>query len=80
MLIRHLCIQLGIKDISSGKESLVLSFTQQTKLPADRVIELASLGNKKYTITPDHRLKIRMKDITWPRVFEEVEYLLKLCP
>lgn len=80
MYIRHQCIQLGVKDISSGKEFLVLSFTENTPLPVEKVIELASRGNKKYSITPDSRLKIRIKEITWPRVLEEVEQLLNLCP
>ena len=79
MLIRHQCIQLGVRDISSGKENLVLSFTQNTPLPGDKVIELASQSNKKYSITPDNRLKIRIKEITWSRVYEEVEQLLRLC-
>ena len=80
MLIRHQCINLGVKDISSGKESLVLSFTENTPLPVEKVVALTSQGNKKYTITPDNRLKIRIKEITWPRVYEEVEQLLRLCP
>lgn len=79
MLIRHSCIKLGVKDISSGKENLVLSFTENTPLPAQKVIQLASQANKKYSITPDNRLKVRMKEITWPRVFEEVSELLRLC-
>jgi len=80
MLIRHQCIQLGVKDISSGKENLVLSFTENTPLPVKTVIELASQANKKYSITPDNRLKVRIKEITWPRVHEEVTLLQKLCP
>ena len=80
MLIRHSCLKLGIKDISSGKESLVLSFTEHTPLPVEKVIELASQANKKHSITPDNRLKIRIKEISWPRVFEEVGELLRHCP
>lgn len=80
MLIRHQCLLLGVRDISSGKDSLVLSFTENTSLPVEKVIELASQSNKKYAITPDNRLKIRIKEQTWPRVYEEVELLLKLCP
>ncbi|MEM7647035.1 MAG: TRCF domain-containing protein, partial [Pseudomonadota bacterium] len=79
MLIRNSCLKLGVKDISNGKESVVLSFTEKTPLPAEKVIELASQANKKYTVTPDNRLKIKVKDITWPRVYEEVETLLKYC-
>ncbi len=79
MLIRRLCIDLGVKDISSGPESLVLSFTDHTPLTTKTVINLATQSNKKYSITPDNRLKVRMKEITWPRVFEEVTQLLKLC-
>jgi transcription-repair coupling factor (superfamily II helicase) len=80
MLIRHNCMQLGVEDISSGKQNLVLSFTEQTPLPVNKVIELTTQNNKKYSITPDNRLKIRIKEITWPRVLEEVELLLQFCP
>ncbi|MCJ8277892.1 MAG: hypothetical protein MJK18_13705 [Bdellovibrionales bacterium] len=79
MLIRRACINLGVKDISSGKESLVLSFTEHTPLPTEKVIELASQPNKKYSITPDNRFKIRLNDITWPKVYDEVQLLLKYC-
>ncbi len=80
MLIRHLCMTLGIKDISSGRENLVLSFTDHTPLPVEKVIKLTAQNNKKFSIAPDNRLKIRMKEITWPRVYDEVSQLLKLCP
>jgi transcription-repair coupling factor (superfamily II helicase) len=80
MLIRHQCMNLGVKDISSGKENLVLSFTDKTPLPVEKVIELTTQSNKKYSITPDNRLKIRMKDLGWPRVHEEVTILQRLCP
>lgn len=80
MLIRRLCIDLGVKDISSGPENLVLSFTESTRLSPKVVVGLTLQQNKKYSITPDNRLKIRMKEITWPRVLDEVEQLLRLCP
>jgi len=80
MLIRHQCIRLGVKDISSGRESLVLSFTDQTLLPPQKVIELTSQPNKKYSIAPNGRLKVRMKELSWPRVYEEVNQLLAFCP
>ena len=80
MLIRYSCIKLGVKHISSGKESLILSFTDKTAFPPEKAIELASLPNKKYSITPDNRLKIRLDDISWPKVYDEVSLLLKYCP
>ncbi len=80
MLIRHNCLRLGVRDISSGRENLVLSFTEQTPLPVAKVIDLTSQSNKKYSITPDNRLKIRIKEISWPRVLEEVDTLLQFCP
>ena len=46
----------------------------------EKVIELTTQTNKKYSITPDNRLKIRLKDITWPKVYDEVQLLLKYCP
>jgi hypothetical protein len=41
---------------------------------------LTTRENKKYQLAPDQRLKVRMNDFTWPRVLDELEYLLKLCP
>jgi transcription-repair coupling factor (superfamily II helicase) len=80
MLIRKTCRDLGVKDISAGTAWLTLAFTEKTLLPPHEVVRLATQDNKKYTITPDQRLKIRMKEITWPRVMEELEFLIKLCP
>lgn len=79
MLIRKMCRDLGIKDLSAGRNSIALSFTEATPLPTDEVVRLASRENKKYSIAPDSRFKIRMNEITWPRVLEELQYLTKLC-
>lgn len=78
MMIRHTCKELGIRDVSSGASAISLVFTENTKLPAHKVVELSLLPNKKYSITPDNRLKIRMNTITWQNIFEEVSYLKKL--
>ncbi len=80
MFIRHQCLQLGVRDISSGRESLILKFTENTPLPVHEVITLANQKNRKYSITPNNRLKIRIREITWPRVQGEMEFLLRLCP
>jgi transcription-repair coupling factor (superfamily II helicase) len=78
MLIRSLCRQLGVQDVSAGAKSISLKFSEKTKMKPDTVISLAMRENKKYSITPDNRLNIRMNNITWPAVFEEITYLLKL--
>jgi transcription-repair coupling factor (superfamily II helicase) len=78
MMIRHICKELGIRDVSSGPAAISLVFTENTKLPAQKVVELSLMANKKYSITPDNRLKIRMNEITWQNIFEEVSYLKKL--
>ncbi len=80
MLIRLNCKKLGIRDISAGKIGLSLAFTPQTPLTTDRVIELSTRPNKKYSITPDSRLIVRMHEITWPKVYDELNYLTSLCP
>lgn len=80
MMIRHACKELGIRDVSSGASAISLAFTEKTKLPASKVVELSLLPNKKYALTPDNRLKIRMNSITWQNILEEVGYLKKLLP
>jgi len=78
MLIRHQCKQLGVRDVSAGLKSVSLVFTEKTKLKPETAIQLAMRENKKYSITPDQRLNIRMNNITWSNVYEELSYLLTL--
>ncbi len=79
MLIRKVCKDLSVRDLSSGESTITLALTEKTPLPPQRVIELASRANKKYSITPDNRLRIRINEITWPRIHDELLYLLSLC-
>lgn len=78
MLIRAQCRHLGVKDISSGLKNISLKFSEKTKFKPEVAIQLAMRENKKYAITPDNRLNIRMNNLSWPAVYEELEYLLKL--
>ena len=78
MLIRKQCKDLGVRDISAGAKNISLIFTERTKLKPETAIQLAMRENKKYSITPDQRLNIRMNTITWSAVYEELNYLLKL--
>ncbi len=78
MLIRHHCRELGIRDLSSGPKTISLSFTERTPLPAKKVVELAVRDNKKYSLTPDNRLIVRMNNVAWPNIYDELIYLRKL--
>lgn len=78
MLIRRQCKELGVRDISAGVKSISLIFTERTKLRPEAVIQLAVRENKKYSITPDNRLNIKMSSITWGAVHEELSLLLNL--
>jgi transcription-repair coupling factor (superfamily II helicase) len=78
MLIRSECKKLGVKDVSAGLKNISLKFSEQTKMKPETAISLAMRDNKKYSINPDNRLNVRMNNITWPSVYEELQYLLKL--
>ncbi|RYZ75753.1 MAG: DEAD/DEAH box helicase, partial [Proteobacteria bacterium] len=78
MLIRHHCKQLGIRDLSSGPKTISLAFTEKTPLPPQRVVQLAQQDPKKYSLTPDMRLNIRLNAIAWPNIYEEILNLEKL--
>lgn len=78
MLIRRQCKELGVRDISAGVKSVSLIFTEKTKLKPEAVIQLAIRESKKYSITPDNRLNIKLATISWSAVHEELELLLKL--
>lgn len=75
MLIRAVCRDLGIKDLSAGVKNVSLLFAESTPMKPETVIRLATRENKKYSLTPDNRLNIRMNEITWARVVEELELL-----
>lgn len=78
MLIRKLCKDLGVRDVSAGTKNISLIFTERTRLKPETVIKLALRENKKYSLAPDQRLNVRMNSITWSNVFEELNYLLTL--
>lgn len=78
MLIRSYCKKLGVRDVSAGLKNISLIFTEKTKIKPETVIQLAMRENKKYSLTPDNRLNIRMNAITWVGVVEELKYLSKL--
>jgi transcription-repair coupling factor (superfamily II helicase) len=80
MLIRKMCCDLGIRDISAGPKRLSLAFTDNTPLPVVRVIELTTRENKKFSLTPDSRLVIRMNNISWPAICDELNLLSGMCP
>lgn len=79
MLIRHHCKKLGIRDLSSGPKNIALAFTDRTPLPPQRVVQLAQQDPKRYSLTPDMRLNIRMGNLTWPNIYDELLLLEKLC-
>lgn len=78
MLIRRQCKELGVRDISAAVKSVSLIFTEKTKIRPEAVIQLAIRESKKYSITPDNRLNIKLGTISWSAVYEELEALLKL--
>ncbi len=78
MLIRKQCKDLGVRDISAGAKSISLIFTERTRLKPETAIKLAMRENKKYSITPDQRLNVRLNTINWSSVYEELNYLITL--
>ncbi len=78
MLIRRQCKNLGVRDVSAGLKNISLIFTERTKLSPEKAIQLTMRENKKYSLTPDQRLNVRMNSITWSNVYEELNYLLGL--
>lgn len=80
MLIRALCKDLGVRDISAGLKTISLIFSEKTLMKPEVVIQLAMQENKKYSITPDNRLNVRLNNITWPAVLEELNQLVRRLP
>ncbi|MFZ4403000.1 MAG: transcription-repair coupling factor [Pseudobdellovibrionaceae bacterium] len=79
MLIRCQCKKLGIRDISAGLKSISLVFSDRTPITSEIAIQLAMRSNKKYSLTPDSRLNIRLNSITWIQVQQELDELAKIA-
>lgn len=79
MLIRKISKDLKVKDITAGKVGLSLILDDKTPLSIEKILKLTQRSDKKYSIAPDNRLKIRMKEVSWPRVYEELEFLKTNC-
>lgn len=77
MLIRQKCRILGVKDVSVGLKNVSLIFSPVSPLKTETVIRLATKENKKYSITPDSRLNIRLNNLAWPNILQELELLEK---
>jgi transcription-repair coupling factor (superfamily II helicase) len=77
MVIRRLCKDLGVRDISSGLKSLSLAFTDKTSVNPVTMVGLATREKAKYSLTPDSRLIIKMTDLGWQSIYEELVLLKK---
>ena len=78
MLIRRLCKELGVRDISSGPKNLSLLFSNSTKVKPEAIIKLALEQNKKFQITPEQSLIMKLNSTTWPSILEELKSLKKI--
>lgn len=77
MIIRRQCKDLGVRDISAGAKSLSLAFTDKTSVDPTTMVGLATREKAKYSLTPDSRLIVKMNDLGWQSVYEELELLKK---
>ncbi|MEQ1876976.1 MAG: transcription-repair coupling factor, partial [Bdellovibrionia bacterium] len=74
-LIRQLCQDLLIKDVSLGPKNLLLTFSEKTALSPEKIIQLAMRPEKKYRLSPNNRVSVRMEKQSWVQVHEELTYL-----
>ena len=80
MLIRAICRELQIRDLSSGPKAISLAFTENTPLPPSEIVALAAREKGRVVLTPDMRVNIRLDAITWPKIYDELLALRRLCP
>ncbi len=78
MLIRRACKDLGVRDINATKTSVTLAFTQHTSVAPEKMVSLAVGQHKKYRLTPDNRLVIKISTVEWSIILQELEQLSRL--
>lgn len=75
MLVKRICKDKGIKEVKSGPKTLSLTFDAQTQISVERILKLTQLENKKYKLLPGDRLIIRMNEVDWPKIYDEISFL-----
>lgn len=79
MLIKNLCRQLKVKELSSGPAALLLRLSDSTPIQPQKIIHLAMVQPKKYSLTPDSRLRIKIEDtLNWTVVHSELSSLTSI--
>jgi transcription-repair coupling factor (superfamily II helicase) len=76
MLIRKKCRDLAVTDLSCGKNSFSIKFSEQTPLNPKHAIQLTTEEPHKYRLLPSNKLRIIIPEVSWPCIYEEVE---KIC-
>lgn len=71
-LIRSACIRFGITDLSQGLKNITLTFSPNTPVRAELAIAASMRDNKKFQLLPNNRFNIRINDISWSRVYNEL--------
>lgn len=75
MLVKRICKDKGIKELKCGPKTLSLTFDEKTQVSVQRVLKLTQQENKKYKLLPGDRLTIRINELNWPQIYEEIMYL-----
>jgi len=78
IMIKKLCQELGIKDLSTGPKNLILSFSEFTTISVDKLIMLATQHPKKYRLQPNNKLLLPCESGQWNSIFEKLSVLKPL--
>jgi transcription-repair coupling factor (superfamily II helicase) len=78
-LVRSVASKLGASDLSQGTKNIILTLTDQTPIKPELAIQLSMRENKKYQLLPNNRFAIRINEVSWLRVYEELEALIRLA-
>jgi transcription-repair coupling factor (superfamily II helicase) len=72
MLIRSLCKDLGIVNISSGPKNLTIKVSPQTPIEPMAFLELQKRFPKKYQLASESRFKIATDGSSWASIHSEL--------
>lgn len=75
MLIRNLCKELAILDISGSGKSVTIKVGVETPIEPKLFLELQRRFPKKYSLTAQDRFRINISGQNWAEVYEELRRL-----
>jgi transcription-repair coupling factor (superfamily II helicase) len=75
--LKNLLKSFLVRRLDFNGREITLSFDEKASPVLDKILNLISRQPRKYTFTPDYKLKLAFRDKDWRGIVEEVKKVLQ---